>query len=107
MQMFPHRYLAVAAGDTLGTTRAPATRGSTVVLPTCCIDDGILIVLFVLTINGAWAEYLLVPDARANLAPVPAGAGVCRPAGWDAGVVSRNYFLVSRTRLFSRTGSLE
>jgi alcohol dehydrogenase len=24
------------------------------------------------TINGAWAEYLLVPDARANLAPVPA-----------------------------------
>src|SRR5690349_20356505 len=23
------------------------------------------------TINGAWAEYLLVPDARANLAPVP------------------------------------
>src|SRR5204863_9225976 len=25
------------------------------------------------TINGAWAEYLLVPDARANLAPIPAG----------------------------------
>ena len=25
------------------------------------------------TINGAWAEYLLVPDARANLAPVPEG----------------------------------
>jgi alcohol dehydrogenase len=25
------------------------------------------------TINGAWAEYLLVPDARANLAPVPDG----------------------------------
>jgi threonine dehydrogenase-like Zn-dependent dehydrogenase len=24
------------------------------------------------TINGAWAEYLLVPDARANLAPIPA-----------------------------------
>jgi threonine dehydrogenase-like Zn-dependent dehydrogenase len=24
------------------------------------------------TIDGAWAEYLLVPDARANLAPVPA-----------------------------------
>ena len=23
------------------------------------------------TINGAWAEYLLVPDARANLAPLP------------------------------------
>jgi alcohol dehydrogenase len=23
------------------------------------------------TINGAWAEYLLVPDARANLAPIP------------------------------------
>ena len=25
------------------------------------------------TINGAWAEYLLVPDARANLARIPAG----------------------------------
>jgi threonine dehydrogenase-like Zn-dependent dehydrogenase len=25
------------------------------------------------TINGAWAEYLLVPDAKANLAPIPAG----------------------------------
>jgi len=25
------------------------------------------------TINGAWAEYLLVPDARANLATIPAG----------------------------------
>jgi threonine dehydrogenase-like Zn-dependent dehydrogenase len=25
------------------------------------------------TINGAWAEYLLVPDARANLAPIPQG----------------------------------
>ena len=25
------------------------------------------------TIDGAWAEYLLVPDARANLAPVPDG----------------------------------
>lgn len=25
------------------------------------------------TINGAWAEYLLVPDARANLAPIPKG----------------------------------
>jgi alcohol dehydrogenase len=25
------------------------------------------------TINGAWAEYLLVPDARANLAPIPNG----------------------------------
>jgi len=25
------------------------------------------------TINGAWAEYLLVPHARANLAVVPAG----------------------------------
>ena len=25
------------------------------------------------TINGAWAEYLLVPDARANLAPIPGG----------------------------------
>jgi alcohol dehydrogenase len=25
------------------------------------------------TINGAWAEYVLVPDARANLAPIPAG----------------------------------
>jgi len=25
------------------------------------------------TINGAWAEYLLVPDARANLAPIPRG----------------------------------
>jgi threonine dehydrogenase-like Zn-dependent dehydrogenase len=25
------------------------------------------------TINGAWAEYLLVPDARANLAPIPPG----------------------------------
>ena len=25
------------------------------------------------TINGAWAEYLLVPNARANLAPVPEG----------------------------------
>jgi len=25
------------------------------------------------TIDGAWAEYLLVPDARANLAPIPAG----------------------------------
>ena len=25
------------------------------------------------TINGAWAEYLLVPDARANLAPFPTG----------------------------------
>jgi threonine dehydrogenase-like Zn-dependent dehydrogenase len=24
------------------------------------------------TINGAWAEYLLVPDAKANLAPIPA-----------------------------------
>jgi threonine dehydrogenase-like Zn-dependent dehydrogenase len=24
------------------------------------------------TINGAWAEYLRVPDARANLAPIPA-----------------------------------
>jgi len=24
------------------------------------------------TINGAWAEFLLVPDARANLAPIPA-----------------------------------
>jgi len=23
------------------------------------------------TINGAWAEYLLVPDARANLSPIP------------------------------------
>ena len=23
------------------------------------------------TINGAWSEYLLVPDARANLAPIP------------------------------------
>jgi alcohol dehydrogenase len=23
------------------------------------------------TINGAWAEYLVVPDARANLAPIP------------------------------------
>src|SRR5215213_7763227 len=23
------------------------------------------------TINGAWAEFLLVPDARANLAPIP------------------------------------
>jgi threonine dehydrogenase-like Zn-dependent dehydrogenase len=23
------------------------------------------------TINGAWAEYLLVPDAKANLAPIP------------------------------------
>src|SRR3954469_13344985 len=23
------------------------------------------------TINGAWAEYLLLPDARANLAPIP------------------------------------
>src|SRR6478609_4201845 len=23
------------------------------------------------TINGAWADYLLVPDARANLAPIP------------------------------------
>ncbi len=25
------------------------------------------------TINGAWAEYLLVPDAKANLAPIPRG----------------------------------
>ena len=25
------------------------------------------------TINGAWAEYLLVPDARANLAVIPGG----------------------------------
>jgi threonine dehydrogenase-like Zn-dependent dehydrogenase len=25
------------------------------------------------SIDGAWAEYLLVPDARANLAPIPAG----------------------------------
>src|SRR4029077_3499029 len=25
------------------------------------------------TINGAWAEYLLVPDARANLAVIPEG----------------------------------
>ncbi len=25
------------------------------------------------TINGAWADYLLVPDARANLAPIPDG----------------------------------
>lgn len=25
------------------------------------------------TINGAWAEYLLVPDARANLSPIPDG----------------------------------
>ena len=25
------------------------------------------------TINGAWAEYLLVSDARANLAPIPTG----------------------------------
>lgn len=25
------------------------------------------------TIDGAWAEYLLVPDARANLAPIPPG----------------------------------
>jgi alcohol dehydrogenase len=25
------------------------------------------------TINGTWAEYVLVPDARANLAPIPAG----------------------------------
>jgi len=25
------------------------------------------------TIDGAWAEYLLVPDARANLAPIPCG----------------------------------
>jgi alcohol dehydrogenase len=25
------------------------------------------------TINGAWAEYLRVPDARANLAPIPQG----------------------------------
>ena len=25
------------------------------------------------TIDGAWAEYLLVPDARANLAPIPHG----------------------------------
>jgi threonine dehydrogenase-like Zn-dependent dehydrogenase len=25
------------------------------------------------TINGSWAEYLLVPDARANLAPIPVG----------------------------------
>ena len=25
------------------------------------------------TINGAWAEYLLVPDAKANLAPIPLG----------------------------------
>jgi threonine dehydrogenase-like Zn-dependent dehydrogenase len=25
------------------------------------------------TINGAWAEYLLVPDARANLAVIPDG----------------------------------
>ena len=25
------------------------------------------------TINGAWADYLLVPDAKANLAPIPAG----------------------------------
>jgi threonine dehydrogenase-like Zn-dependent dehydrogenase len=25
------------------------------------------------TINGAWAEYLLVPDARANLAAIPGG----------------------------------
>lgn len=25
------------------------------------------------TINGAWAEYLLVPDAKANLAPIPSG----------------------------------
>jgi len=25
------------------------------------------------TIHGAWAEYLLVPDARANLAPIPDG----------------------------------
>jgi threonine dehydrogenase-like Zn-dependent dehydrogenase len=25
------------------------------------------------TINGAWAEYLRVPDARANLAPIPDG----------------------------------
>jgi len=25
------------------------------------------------TINGAWAEYLLVPDAKANLAPIPNG----------------------------------
>jgi len=25
------------------------------------------------TINGAWAEYLLVPDGKANLAPIPRG----------------------------------
>src|ERR1051325_1614390 len=25
------------------------------------------------TINGPWAEYLLVPDAKANLAPIPRG----------------------------------
>ena len=25
------------------------------------------------TIDGAWAEYLLVPDAKANLAPIPDG----------------------------------
>jgi threonine dehydrogenase-like Zn-dependent dehydrogenase len=25
------------------------------------------------TINGAWADYLLVPDAKANLAPIPRG----------------------------------
>ena len=30
------------------------------------------------TINGAWAEYLLVPDARANLAPIPAWLSTSR-----------------------------
>ena len=34
------------------------------------------------TINGAWAEYLLVPDARANLAVIP--DGLTDEAGADA-----------------------
>ena len=41
------------------------------------------------TINGAWAEYLLVPDARANLAPIPDGADRRRRAAVSRHLLDR------------------
>ena len=41
------------------------------------------------TINGAWAEYLLVPDARANLAPIPDGLDRRRRAALPGHLLDR------------------
>jgi threonine dehydrogenase-like Zn-dependent dehydrogenase len=63
--------LSVVARPSLGSARCSAKKPTKSVHSQCRGPLGGW--RFGNTMNGAWAEYLLVPDARANLAPIPDG----------------------------------